>query len=54
MYVVVVHHIDDHCLMDEAGLMDKASLMDDAKFLFFCYMMDEVDFSPYHIYLLND
>ena len=29
MYVVVVHH------------MDNASLMDDAVFLFFCYMMDK-------------
>ena len=29
MYVVVVHHMDD------------ASLMDDAVFLFFCYMMDK-------------
>lgn len=32
MYVVVVHHMDD------------AGLMDDAVFLFFCYMMDEGDF----------
>ena len=48
MYVIVVHHIDDH------GLMDTAGLTNDAKFLFFCYMMDDVDFSPYHIYLLND
>ena len=36
MYVEVVHH------------MDNASLMDNAKFLFFCYMMDEGDFSPLH------
>ena len=34
MYVVVVHHMDD------------AGLMDDAVFLFFCYMMDEGDFFP--------
>ena len=33
MYVIVVHHMDD------------ASLMDDAVFLFFCYMMDKGDFS---------
>ena len=33
MYVVVVHHMDD------------AGLMDDAVFLFFCYMMDKGDFS---------
>ena len=34
MYVVVVHHMDD------------VGFMDDAVFLFFCYMMDEGDFSP--------
>ena len=33
---VVVHHMDD------------ASLMDDALFLFFCYTMDKGDFSPFH------
>ena len=33
MYVVVVHHMDD------------AGLMDDAVFPFFCYMMDKGDFS---------
>ena len=33
MYVVIVHHMDD------------ADLMDDVVFLFFCYMMDERDFS---------
>ena len=32
MYVVVVHHMDD------------VGLMDDAIFLFFFYMMDEGDF----------
>ena len=36
MYDVVVHHMDD------------ASLMDDALFLFFCYTMDKGDFSPFH------
>ena len=34
MYAIVIHHMDD------------AGLMDDAKFLFFCYMMDKGDFSP--------
>ena len=34
MYIVVVHHMDD------------AGLMDDANFFLFCYMMDEGDFSP--------
>ena len=37
MYAVVVHHMDD------------VSLMDDVVFLFFCYMMDEGDFSPLHL-----
>ena len=34
IYVVVVHHMDD------------VGLMDNVIFLFFCYMMDEGDFSP--------
>ena len=34
MYDVIIPHIDD------------AGLMDDVKIFFFCYMMDEGDFSP--------
>ena len=39
--VIVVHHMDDASLMDNAGLID------DAKFLFFCYKMDDGDFPPF-------
>ena len=37
MYVIVVHHMDD------------AGLMDNAVFLFFCYIMDKGDFYPLQV-----
>ena len=43
------------CHLWGTHLMDNAGLMDDAIFLFFCYMIDKSDFSPFQIqYLLNE
>lgn len=36
MYVVVIHHMND------------ADLINNAKFFLFCSMMDESDFAPLH------
>lgn len=40
VYVVVVYH------------MDNAGLMEDAIFFFFCYMMDDSDFYPLQLQYL--